>query len=108
MRTVMIAPSMAPCPPGFADTYESFGRDFFANYCENCHSSTHLTPSERQGAPIGYDFDSPEGVRARLDEIDGVAAGGPTRINTFMPMGASTPSDAERDRLGAWIACGAP
>jgi hypothetical protein len=107
IRTAMLAPSMALCPPGFVHSYESFGRDFFANYCEDCHSSARTTPAERQGAPFGYDFDSLEGVRAHLAEIDAAAAGGPTRINIFMPMGAM-PSDAERDRLGEWIACGAP
>lgn len=108
IRTAMLAPSMAPCPTGFAHTYESFGRDFFANYCVGCHSSARITPAERSGAPVGYDFDTLDGIRARLGEIDAAAAAGPTRINIYMPMGSAIPSDAERDLLGEWISCGTP
>lgn len=108
IRTAMLAPSMAPCPAEFAHTYESFGRDFFVNYCVQCHSSTRTTPTERGGAPLGYDFDTLEGIQAHAAEIDAAAAAGPTRINIFMPMGAAMPSDAERDRLGEWISCGTP
>lgn len=108
IRTGMIAPSMASCPTEFAHTYDSFGRDFFANYCVQCHSSARTTPAERGGAPLGYDFDTLDGIRAHLAEIDAAAAAGPSRINIFMPMGLAMPSDAERDRLGEWISCGAP
>jgi hypothetical protein len=108
MRTSMAAPSGAECPPGSTLTYESFGEAFFEDYCVRCHSSTLTTSTERNGAPAGFDFDTAAGVELRASEIDAVAAGGPTRINIFMPLGTPAPTDEERDMLGEWIACGTP
>lgn len=108
MRTSMVAPSGAACPPGSTLTYESFAEGFFGAYCVRCHSSTLTSSSERNGAPLAFDFDTHAGAEARADEIDTVAAGGPTRINVFMPPNGAMPSDAERDMLGEWLACGAP
>lgn len=33
---------------------------------------------------------------------------GPDNRNTAMPIGAPTPTEDERTRLGEWLACGAP
>ncbi len=108
MRTSRVGPSMAACPPMSTLTYESFGEAFFTEYCTRCHASTLTTPTARSGAPPGYDFDTHAGVMMHLAAIDAVAAAGPMRINVFMPLGMPVPSDAERDLLGEWIACGAP
>ncbi|HXK17733.1 MAG TPA: hypothetical protein VNG33_08020 [Polyangiaceae bacterium] len=46
-------------------------------------------------------------VAASRDEIDLVAAAGPNAVNTQMPEGGSV-TTAERQKLGEWLACGAP
>lgn len=108
MRSRDLGPSEASCPEGSTLTYDTFGRAFFESYCTRCHASTLVGGTARNGAPDGYDFDSIAGVLAHADEIDAAAAAGPERINEFMPLSAPRPSDAERDMLGEWLACGAP
>lgn len=108
MRTSRVGPTMAACPPGSTLTYDSFGQAFLDVHCVRCHASTLTTPTERSGAPAAFDFDTLASVQMHLAAIDGVAAAGPTRINTYMPLGTPVPSDMERDLLGEWIACGAP
>lgn len=105
IRSTTRMPSMATCPPGSTLTYESFAQAFFENYCTRCHA---VASSDRRGAPLGYDFDTLDGVRARLPAIDLVAAAGPRNVNIVMPLGTPAPTDAERDMLGEWIACGGP
>ena len=95
------------CPDQQTLTYTSFARGFFETYCTRCHSATPAGGS-RQGAPPGYNWDEIETVRAHASEIDRVAAGGPSAINTFMPPSEPRPSDDERRQLGEWLACGAP
>lgn len=96
------------CPPGGTDlTYAGFAAPFFEAYCTRCHSAT-LGVGERNGAPMGYDYDTHDGVRARAARIDAVAGAGPTRVNVFMPLGDPAPSAPEREALAAWIACGLP
>jgi hypothetical protein len=107
LRTGAPGPSMAICPPSSTLTYESFGEAFFTAYCVRCHSST-LEAGMRGGAPLGFDFDTRAGVEMHASRIDRVAAAGPTRVNTFMPLGEPKPTDDERDMLGEWIACGTP
>lgn len=107
VRTSIPGPTGVACPPGSTLRYEEFGRDFASTYCTSCHASTR-TGSARNGAPIGFDFDTVEGIRLRRDRIDAVAGAGPTRINTFMPLASPAPSDEEREQLAEWLACGAP
>lgn len=95
------------CPSVDPPTYGSFGRAFLEAYCTRCHSSA-VIGAARMGAPSSYDFDSAELVRTHLDRIDGSSAAGPDAINTWMPIDGPAPSEAERRRLGEWLACGAP
>ena len=44
---------------------------------------------------------------AILEHIDEQAAAGPDAVNTEMPIGAPAPTQAERQLLGEWLACGA-
>jgi uncharacterized membrane protein len=74
------------------------------NYCTRCHSST-LTGAARNGAPIGHDFDTFDGVLKVAEHIDEYAAAGPAAVNTLMPPSNPTPSEAERHQLGEWLAC---
>lgn len=91
-----------PCPPGGTPlTYESFGKGFMDAYCQSCHAAHAV---ERYGAPGGYAFDTVDDVR-RLRARIFVRAAGP---NVSMPPGPNDPSNAERDKLADWLACGAP
>ena len=95
------------CVAVSAPTWESFGQEFFATYCNHCHSET-LKGDARNDAPFDHNFDTAELVRMQVKRIAGVAAGGPDGINNSMPLGEPKPSDEERVMLGEWLACGAP
>lgn len=92
------------CPPNNPPTYANFGQAFMAQHCTRCHSK-ELSGFERNGATPSYDFDTLDGIKARLDTIEMMAAAGPKKTNTLMPPGGSEPTEAQRERLGAWIAC---
>jgi uncharacterized membrane protein len=100
-------PSGAECPDGSTLTWDTFGRQFLADYCTRCHSS-ELSGAQRQGAPNDHNFDSVEYVRAEIEHTDAEAAAGPDAVNTSMPIGGPTPTEDERRKLGEWLACGAP
>jgi uncharacterized membrane protein len=88
-------------PGGTTLTYKTFGREFFALYCQTCHGSS---VKDRRGAPDAYVFDTHEQVLAQDDRIYARAAG----ENDSMPPGPDDPPDAARERLAEWLACGAP
>jgi uncharacterized membrane protein len=77
---------------------------FMTSYCTSCHSST-LSGVERHGAPDGHDFDTLDGVLLVAEHIDEYAAFGPDANNQEMPPSGPSPTDAEREMLGAWLAC---
>ncbi len=89
--------SGATCPTGNTLTYENFGRQFFASYCDRCHAS--------RTSPV---MNSLATIRANSTAIDSEAASGPDATNTAMPEGTPAPTTAERQQLGQWLACGAP
>ena len=97
-------PTGALCPDDSTLTYANFGDSFMATYCTSCHSGG-LSGSARQGAPLGYDFDTLEGILDEAHEIDKWAAAGPNAINEAMPTSGPEPSLAERQMLGEWLAC---
>lgn len=98
-------------------TWESFGQDFMATYCTSCHAST-LPHSQRNGAPLYHDYDSLQGVMRIPDHVDEQAGKGPDSTNTLMPPSrcpstpggkldtdCPKPSDDQRAKLAAWLAC---
>jgi hypothetical protein len=98
----------ATCPSGSQLTYENFAREFFTDYCVECHSSER-TGDERHGAPSDANFDSLVGVEAvGAVAIDRAAGAGPEGVRNLMPLGQDNPkpSDAERRQLSEWLACG--
>lgn len=101
-------PSGAPCPDGSTLTYESFGQNFFTTYCIRCHSVANVGSIARNGAPEDVNFDTIELIRPLARRIDFMAAIGPNREGRIMPLNGLRPSDAEREDLGRWLACGAP
>ena len=94
------------CPTVDPPTYASFGQAFFARYCLDCHSETRLG-TDRQNAPAGIDFDTRSLVRMNTSRIDQQAAFGPAAMNVLMPPSGfdPLPTEAERVRLGEYIAC---
>jgi len=91
--------SGAACPPSSTLTYESFGKAFFAANCNRCHSATTKGQS-----PL---YDDVSSIRASAKQIDQEAASGPNATNDDMPKDAEL-AKAEREKLGEWLACGAP
>jgi uncharacterized membrane protein len=99
------APTGSTCPPTDPPTYANFGQAFFTSYCIECHSETK-TGDARNGAPVTIDFDTRSLVRMATSNIDKLAAWGPSAHNSIMPPGGHpAPMDAERTRLGQYIAC---
>ncbi len=92
------------CPPVDPPTYASFGQAFLQTYCLACHSQGKLG-EDRNGAPVTIDFDTRSLVRENTSRIDKQAAFGPHANNRLMPNDGPVPSDAERVRLGEYIAC---
>jgi uncharacterized membrane protein len=86
------------CPTDSTLTYTNFGQTFVQSHCLACHSAT---------GPESPKLDTLAQVRAASSDIDRSAAAGPSGVNTYMPEGASV-DEAERRKLGEWLACGAP
>jgi len=93
------------CPPADKPDYASFGTGFFSTYCLDCHSESK-TGADRNDAPAAINFDTRSLVRENTSNIDKQAAWGPTAHNVIMPPDDEPkPTDAERIRLGEYIAC---
>jgi mono/diheme cytochrome c family protein len=91
-----------PCPPGGTTvTYDNFGKGFLAANCQRCHGAA---TDGRNGAPPDFDFGTIDQVRAHKDRIFARAA----EDNTTMPPGPDDPPEADRKKLGEWLACNAP
>jgi len=86
------------CPTTQTLTYANFGQAFIQTHCLACHSAN---------GPESPKLDTLVQVRAAAGDIDKSAAAGPNGVNTYMPDGGSV-DEAERRKLGEWLACGAP
>jgi uncharacterized membrane protein len=86
-----------------ADTWTSYARGFFAQWCTRCHSTTLTDPSARNGAPANFDWDDEAAVRMRLPIIRRQVG-----VVNAMPFNAPFPMCDERRRLVRWIDRGAP
>lgn len=86
------------CPTDSTLTYANFGQAFMQSYCLACHSDS---------GPESPKFSTLSEIQGHIGDIDRAAAAGPNTVNTYMPEGASVP-EAERRKLGEWLACGAP
>lgn len=99
---VLRDPQAEPGDPIDGDTWETFAADFFAAYCTRCHAST-LDGPDRNGAPVGYDWDVEATVREHLPEIRNVVG-----VTMYMPLSPPDPTCDERRRLVRWIDADAP
>jgi hypothetical protein len=91
-----------PCPDDSYLSFESFGGPFLISWCGGCHTSG-VPEAERQGAPLGVDFDDIDAVRTWSARI--WARSGDHNV-TMPPVGG--PEAEDRAMLGEWLACGAP
>jgi hypothetical protein len=97
--------TQSTCPPADPPTYATFAQAFMQTYCIACHDSAK-TGADRMDAPPTIDFDSLALLRMWTSQIDKQAAIGPAAMNRLMPpSGSPAPSDAERRRLGEFVAC---
>jgi hypothetical protein len=100
---------------GGGDTWASFAQGFFASYCVSCHSPGGSDPNG------GKDFtqyasvlaNAPTircGVAVTQDPSWSCAAFPPPKQFPICNTGCTNakPTDAERDRLVAWIGAGLP
>ena len=101
------------CPTGSVLTWENFGEAFLLSHCTGCHSSqldgSGPPPGNRQGAPVGIDFDTYELTREFAVQIYNQAAD----TNALMPPKDNIPVDNpvsvdDREALGDWVACNMP
>lgn len=58
---------LGECPPNSGDQ-QSAGSFIFSNTCTGCHS-VNLQGADRQGAPVGTDYDTPEMILADAEDI---------------------------------------
>jgi hypothetical protein len=95
-QTSLGEPTGSTCPSASTLTYDNFGKAFIANHCLECHASREspqLTTLEE--------------IQGNLEVIDRAAASGPKGTNDYMPQDEDV-ATAERQKLGEWLACGAP
>jgi len=98
------APPVDTPVPGTCDTpptWETFGKGFATSWCTPCHAAS-LPTEERQGAPVGVDFDTLDdmlqwGARVHARAVEAAD----------MPPGGG-PSDTELALLDTFLACGMP
>lgn len=93
------------CPSDSTLSYDNFGKAFMTSYCTRCHSTT-LTGAARNGAPSDHNFDTLAGIIDEIEHVEESAGAGAGA--SIMPPSGAKPSDAERQQLSDWIACGAP
>jgi hypothetical protein len=95
-------PQANPGDPIDGDTYTTFAAPLFGNFCTRCHASTR-TGDDRNGAPVGYDWDVEASVRAELPRIRNAVG-----VLNFMPINPPLLTCEQRQRLVRWIDAGAP
>jgi hypothetical protein len=94
-------PPATDCPTDSWVRYDNFAEPLVSTWCLPCHSST-LPEALRQGAPVGMNFDSYDGIVQWSDRmLDRMS------IRADMPPKAG-PSPDERALFAEWIACGLP
>ena len=96
-----LACSGDPCDPSEAhiDQEAEISQGIMQSYCTSCHSA-QLTGKARYGAPPEVNFDSLAGVRQWSAESAAYIQ------SQGMPPGGGM-SEEERNRLSAWLECGA-
>lgn len=82
--------------------WTNFGEALFTSHCTGCHHA--LNPEvDREGAPLGVDFDTWQGVTEHLDLIEARTVPEDGGMPPAGPLSAE-----DRAMLAEWISCGAP
>ena len=91
-------------PPACEDgpTWTSAGQPFVTTWCTPCHSST-VIGDDRQGAPVGVDFDTYNATTTWAGSLRPQVAG-----DTASMPPAGGPSREDRADFVAWLDCGMP
>lgn len=90
---------LGECPPN-SQSQQDFGANVIFFTCTGCHSMS-LQGADREGAPVGKDYDTPEMVRPQAEEIyEWVLSG------TMPPPDGLNEQQMEYVRI--YLACGAP
>ncbi len=98
---VALPTALDDCAEGTELTWTDVQPAFEAN-CTRCHSSELTSPTERQQAPAGSDYDTALAARAEADLTW-------FRIqNGTMPNDAALTSDADALDIHEWLSCGGP
>ncbi len=95
-------PQASPGDPIDGDNLDNFALPLLAQFCTRCHAST-LSGDDRNGAPIGFDWDVEASIRAELPRIRNAVG-----VFNFMPVNPPLLSCEQRQRLVRWIDAGAP
>jgi hypothetical protein len=90
-----------PCSAPDAPTWHNFAQGYVRTWCLGCHSAS-VAGADRQGAPVGMDFDTWSQVHARRDRIAVRATGDSPDMP---PLGGITVEAVAR--FEQWLACGA-
>lgn len=83
-------------------TYDNFGKQFFDNFCVECHDSAK-SGADRNGATASINFDTLELVKTSISAAKRRAGDA-----TSMPPASAmmTPASQERADLVEWADCG--
>jgi hypothetical protein len=98
----LTAPQASPGDPIDGDNLAGFALPLFEQFCTRCHAST-LSGDDRNGAPVGFDWDVEASIRAELPRIRNAVG-----VFNFMPLNPPLLSCEQRQRLVRWIDAGAP
>lgn len=83
-------------------TWQTVGQPFLTTWCAPCHGGG-LGPAQRQGAPVDVVIDTEDQAIQFASRIRARTLGDEVQMP---PVGA--PSDAERERMAAYLDCVAP
>lgn len=81
--------------------YSELGTAF--SKCTSCHSSELSTPTERQSATVGFDYDTYD-----LAKSDAAAIIEQVEDDEMPPSGSPTLTQTEKTDLLTWAECGTP
>lgn len=79
-------------------SWDAWGEGFFRTYCTACHSGANT--DQRNGAPVGVDFDTEAAVKARASDVRRVVLDQGT-----MPVGGGVFTD-DLALLEVFLSCG--
>lgn len=99
----LTSPVAAPGDNIGGDTWATYAKPFFAQWCTRCHSSTLVGDTARNGAPAGYNWDQQAAVKMYGSMIRTEVG-----ANDEMPPTMPFPTCEDRLRISKWLDAGQP